>query len=92
MVVILPGERSNVKTLTRDLQHDRLTSILSQLEPKEILVEMPRFQIDYSTDLVNYLKQVSIDVKNKKPNNFIWPVTCCATAASSVREMELNAL
>lgn len=63
MVVMLPGERSNVNTLTRDLQHDRLTSILSQLEPKEILIELPRFQIDYSGDLVNYLKQVSITIK-----------------------------
>lgn len=64
MVVILPGEKSNVQTLTRDLQHDHLVSVLSQLEPKEILVEIPRFEIAYSTDLVQYLKQVSLCAKS----------------------------
>lgn len=45
--------------LTRDLQHDRISSILSQLQPTEIAVELPRFEIEFETDVVDYLKQVT---------------------------------
>lgn len=63
MLVLLPGEKSNVWTLTRDLQHDRLVSILSQLQPTEVSVELPRFHIEYSADLVDHLKQVCITLE-----------------------------
>lgn len=59
MLIILPSDRSNANMLTRDLQHDRISSILSQLEPTEVAVELPRFQIEYEVDVVEYLKQVS---------------------------------
>lgn len=58
MLVLLPSERSNVNMLTRDLQHDRISSILSQLQPTEIAVELPRFEIEFETDVVDYLRQV----------------------------------
>lgn len=60
MLILLPSEKSSVRTLTRDLQHDRFISILEQLEPTELSVEIPRFEIDYNTGLEDYLKQVSL--------------------------------
>lgn len=62
MLILLPSESSNVKMLTRDLQHDRISSILSQLEPTEVALELPRFEIEFETDVVDYLKQVTVVV------------------------------
>lgn len=59
MLILLPSESSNVNMLTRDLQHDRISSILSQLQPTEVAVELPRFEIEFETDVVDYLKLVS---------------------------------
>lgn len=60
MLILLPSEKSSVRSLTRDLQHDRFISILEQLEPTELSVEIPRFEIDYNTGLEDYLKEVSV--------------------------------
>lgn len=62
MLVVLPSASSNVNMLTRDLQHDRISSILSQLPPTEVAVELPRFEIEFETDVVDYLKQVGFVV------------------------------
>jgi serine protease inhibitor len=48
--------------MIRDLTHVSLHNIVSSLEATDILVSVPRFSIDYSTDLTQKLNEVSVPV------------------------------
>lgn len=59
MLLIIPKEMNFIRTLLKDLQHTRLSTILKMLEKQEIQLSLPKFEIDFETDLVPALKRVS---------------------------------
>lgn len=60
MLVLLPSEKHSVEGLIKDLQHVSFASIVKKLQPVEVLVDFPRFEIEYQVDLKPVLESVSI--------------------------------
>lgn len=60
MLILLPSEKQTVEGLQRDLQHSNFVSIIDSLESTEILVTLPKFEIEYNTNLVPILEKVSL--------------------------------
>ncbi|KAL3289709.1 hypothetical protein HHI36_023109 [Cryptolaemus montrouzieri] len=60
MLLLIPSKGTNIKTLARDLQHSHFDNILDSLRPTEIILEMPRFEIENQLSLVDYLKPLKI--------------------------------
>ncbi|XP_018571319.1 uncharacterized protein LOC108910995 [Anoplophora glabripennis] len=60
MLILLPSEEANVRSVIRDLQHFKLVDILNELKPSDITLEIPKFRFDYSSDLVEHLKPLKI--------------------------------
>ncbi|RZC35848.1 serpin B6, partial [Asbolus verrucosus] len=54
MLILLPTNGNNVRTLARDMQHAQLNAILDGLKPNELILEIPRFEIEYSADLFRF--------------------------------------
>lgn len=63
MLILLPSGDANVRTVIRNLPLSKLSDILNSLKPSEITLEIPKFRFDYSADLVENLKAVSINKK-----------------------------
>lgn len=61
MIILLPNKKDGVHQLARDIRTS-INSYVENLNETEVYVTLPRFSIDYSTDLVKYLPSVS---KNK---------------------------
>ncbi|KAJ8981485.1 hypothetical protein NQ317_007011 [Molorchus minor] len=60
MLILLPAEDASIRNIIRDLIHFKLGDILDKLRTSDMILQIPRFEIDYSTDLVGYLKQLRI--------------------------------
>lgn len=61
LLLLLPTKRNAIQQLIRDLSHASLHNIVSSLEATDILISLPRFSIDYSTDLVHALNELKIE-------------------------------
>mgnify|MGYP005985021929 FL=1 len=59
MLILLPTNGNNVRTLGKDMQHAQLHMVIDALKPTELILEIPKFEIDYQIDLVEFLKPVS---------------------------------
>lgn len=59
MLLLIPNDGNSVKTVARDMQHSQLNQIVNELKPTEIILELPKFEIEYTGDLVDILKSVS---------------------------------
>jgi len=60
MLILLPKVKNNIQALIRDLLHTSFSNIMDRLERVEVLYEIPRFEIDYTTNLVRPLQQLGI--------------------------------
>lgn len=60
MLILLPNDGNSVKTVARDMQHSQLNQIVNDLRPIEIILEIPKFEIEYTGNLVEILKSVSV--------------------------------
>ncbi|XP_021937997.1 serine protease inhibitor 42Dd-like isoform X2 [Zootermopsis nevadensis] len=60
LLLLLPNKPNTAHQLVRDLTHVSLHNIVSSLDATEILVSVPRFSIDYSTDLIHKLIELGI--------------------------------
>lgn len=62
MLVLLPKNEGlqSLQTLSKDLAHWSISSILSSLEDVEILLQIPRFSAEYKTDLRPALEKVHV--------------------------------
>ncbi|XP_063242332.1 leukocyte elastase inhibitor-like [Bacillus rossius redtenbacheri] len=60
MLVVMPNKLDGIGQLVRDLPHRSISAILQSLELTEVVISLPRFQLDYSTDLVKILRQLDI--------------------------------
>ncbi|GLV37693.1 Serpin 27A [Carabus blaptoides fortunei] len=59
MVIVLPNKRHGVQLLVRDIRTS-INSIAEKLNETEVLVALPRFKIDYSDDIKEYLQDVHV--------------------------------
>ncbi|PSN48955.1 hypothetical protein C0J52_11364 [Blattella germanica] len=60
LMLLLPTAINGIEQLVRDLTHISLHTIVSSLRTTEILISVPRFQIDFDTDLVNTLNELGV--------------------------------
>ncbi|KAJ3639326.1 hypothetical protein Zmor_002691 [Zophobas morio] len=60
MLILLPTNGNNVRTLGKDMQHAQLHMVIDALKPTELILEIPKFEIDYQIDLVEFLKPLKI--------------------------------
>lgn len=61
MIVILPSERQSVDLLARDIKFMTIASIVNALEPTEVFVNLPKFEIEYTADIVPDLQRLGIE-------------------------------
>ncbi|XP_046387796.1 serpin B4-like [Ischnura elegans] len=61
MLLLLPNEREGMTQMLRDLPHNPLSSIVAQLELREVQVTIPRFQSDFTLDMVSPLRSLGIE-------------------------------
>ncbi|KAJ8950296.1 hypothetical protein NQ318_021153, partial [Aromia moschata] len=60
MLILLPSEDVSIRSVVRDLPHFKIADILEALKSSDIILQIPKFQFEYSTDLIEYLKQLRI--------------------------------
>ncbi|KAJ9580160.1 hypothetical protein L9F63_004177 [Diploptera punctata] len=60
LMLLLPTTPLGIAQLVRDLTHISLHNIVSALQPTELLISLPRFKIDYNTDLLHKLNELGI--------------------------------
>ncbi|VEN61957.1 unnamed protein product [Callosobruchus maculatus] len=60
MLIMLPSEERSVRAVIRDLHHANLLDIIGYLKSTELILEIPKFEFEYSTDLVPHLKGLKI--------------------------------
>lgn len=61
MVVVLPNKQNGIHLLARDFPRS-LNDITNRLNETEIFVSLPRFSIEYNSDLVKLLPKVFITI------------------------------
>lgn len=61
MLVILPSKQQSVDLLVRDIKFVPIASIVNMLEPTEVFVNLPRFEIDHTADMVSDLQKLGIE-------------------------------
>lgn len=59
MLILFPTNGNNVRTLARDMQHAQLHMVIDSLKPTDLILEIPKFEINYETDLASFLRSVS---------------------------------
>uniref|UniRef100_A0A1Y1L261 Serpin domain-containing protein n=1 Tax=Photinus pyralis TaxID=7054 RepID=A0A1Y1L261_PHOPY len=60
MLVVLPSKQQSVDFLIRDMKFMTVESIVNMLEPTEVFVNLPSFEIEYSADMVSDLERLGI--------------------------------
>ncbi|XP_018330333.1 uncharacterized protein LOC108740504 [Agrilus planipennis] len=60
MLILLPNDKSTVEGLIRDLQHVSFSHVIDVLEKAEVLVEIPKFELEYSADMVPPLTSLGL--------------------------------
>jgi len=60
MVVFLPNEVNQFKSLKKKLNNDYLSNILKKAEYKNVNLTFPKFKVEYKEDLAGILKEVGM--------------------------------
>nr|CAD7589192.1 unnamed protein product [Timema genevievae] len=60
MLILVPTNKDGIEQLVRDMSFNHPSTILTLLKPTEMAVFLPRFSVEYSTDLIPILKQLKI--------------------------------
>lgn len=58
MVIVLPKKKDGIHEVTRDMKHNTLLRILAQQEPSEVILQLPRFIIEFDTDIAQGLQNL----------------------------------
>ena len=60
MLFLLPRDSGfeSLRSLSRDMLHTPITTLLSELHEEEVIVQLPKFDISNKLDLRAYLSQV----------------------------------
>lgn len=59
MILLVPQDRSAGVALIRDLPYIGLLQISKMMEPNDVILTMPKFDVEYSDDMIATLKNVS---------------------------------
>lgn len=68
MILLVPQDRNAEVSLYRDLPNIGLPQILGFMEPVEVILRMPKFDVEFREDIVEPLKNVSSRKKVTKYN------------------------
>lgn len=60
MFVLLPNERTGLKSLAEKLENVNLVDLAEQMNTEEVVVKFPKFKVDYSVELKDILVEVSV--------------------------------
>nr|CAD7392015.1 unnamed protein product [Timema cristinae] len=60
MLILIPTNKDGIEQLVRDMSFNHPSTILTLLKPTELAVFLPRFSVEYSTELIPILKQLKI--------------------------------
>ncbi|XP_026326288.1 serpin B10-like [Hyposmocoma kahamanoa] len=60
MLIVVPQDREGLSTLIRDLPYVSIPQIVEHLETNDVTLIMPRFNVEYSDDLVTSLRNMRI--------------------------------
>lgn len=60
MILLVPLYKDGLEALIRDVPYVGLPTILDQMRPREVVLSMPRFTVNYNEDLVEALTKVSV--------------------------------
>ncbi|KAF5296887.1 hypothetical protein FQR65_LT10153 [Abscondita terminalis] len=60
MLVLLPSKQQSVDLLVRDIKFMTIASIVNMLEPTEVYVNLPKFEIEHTADIVPDLQRLGI--------------------------------
>lgn len=60
MLLLIPTSGTNIRILASDMQHAHFENIVGSLRPTEVILEMPKFEIESELSLIEYLRPVRI--------------------------------
>merc|ERR1719330_244039 len=60
MIIMLPDSESNLKTLSQKLKGKNLTQIHNSLNPREMILFLPKFKTGYKTELVSAFRSLGV--------------------------------
>ncbi|KAF5288380.1 hypothetical protein FQA39_LY15470 [Lamprigera yunnana] len=61
MLVLLPSKQQSVDLLIRDIKFMTISAIVGLLEPTEVSVSLPKFEIEHTADIVPDLQRLGIE-------------------------------
>ena len=62
MYIFLPSHESNLNTLLDDLNAESWENSVSQVVEQEVYVQIPKFELEYSIDLSDTLKELGMEI------------------------------
>ncbi len=62
MYILLPSRESDLNTLLDDLNVERWENAVSQVSEQEVYVQIPKFELEYSIDLSDALKELGMEI------------------------------
>lgn len=68
MYIFLPSRESNLNTLLDDLNAESWENAVSQVSKQEVYVQIPKFELEYSIDLSDVLKELGMEIAFDKYN------------------------
>lgn len=71
MLLVVPQRRDGIELLKRDAAQLNLPRLVQNLYEREIHLKLPRFTIDYSTQLIEVLKQVGQSLTQLVASHYI---------------------
>ena len=82
MLLLLPERTDGMRQMVRDLQQGSLLNVINNdLEESEYIVSIPKFSIEFDSDLVpalNKVKQAAAAAAASGPQGLSWRSECCA--------------
>ena len=68
MYIFLPSRESNLNTLLDDLNAERWENAVTQAFEQEVYVQIPKFELEYSIDMSDALKELGMEIAFDKYN------------------------
>ena len=68
MYIFLPSRESNLNTLLDDLNAESWENAVSQVFEQEVYVQIPKFELEYSIDLSDALKELGMEIAFDRQN------------------------
>ena len=68
MYIFLPSRESNLNTLLDDLNAESWENAVSQVSEQEVYVQIPKFELEYSIDLSDALKELGMEIAFDRQN------------------------